>query len=72
MTATLQHIGFESCQADPDVWMRPGIKPNGDKYWEYVLCYVNDILVISHDPSAIMKDLQDHDTLKEDSVKEPN
>ena len=52
--------------------MRPGIKLNEDKYWEYVLCYVDDILAISHEPSAIMKDLQEHYTLKEGSVKEPD
>jgi len=32
MAATLREAGFESCRADPDVWMRPQTKPNGDKY----------------------------------------
>ncbi|KAI2508430.1 Reverse transcriptase (RNA-dependent DNA polymerase) [Fragilaria crotonensis] len=41
------------CKGDPDVWMRPKVKPNGDKYWEYVLCYVDDILCISHEPQVV-------------------
>jgi hypothetical protein len=37
--------GFASCRGDPGVSMRPKVKPNGDKYWEYVLCYVGSYLV---------------------------
>ena len=51
---TLVDLGFTMCRADNDVWMRPAIKPNGFKYWEYVLVYVDDLLVVSHDPPSIM------------------
>jgi hypothetical protein len=71
MAATLRDGGYQSCQADPDVWMKPGVKPDGTKYWEYVLCYVDDILVISHKPKEAMAYLQSRYTLKEGSVKEP-
>jgi hypothetical protein len=49
MAATLREAGFVSSKADPDVWMRPQVKPNGKKYWEYYVlhCYVDDILYIS-------------------------
>ena len=30
--------------------MRAQVKPDGFKYWEYVLCYVDDLLCISHNP----------------------
>jgi hypothetical protein len=49
ISGTLRSGGFTSCYADPDIWMRPNCKPDGTKYWEYVLCYVDDILVVSHD-----------------------
>jgi len=71
MAATLRDGGFKSCLADPDVWMRPNVKPNGTKYWEYVLCYVDDVLVISHDPKAVMEHFQSRYTLKPGSVGEP-
>ena len=45
--------------ADPDVWIRANRKPNGDKYYEYFLAYVDDLLLISHDAKAgIMELLQ--------------
>lgn len=71
MAATLREGGFVGCVADPDVWMRKQVKPNGEKYWEYVLIYVDDALVISHDPQAIMDYLSSKYRLKEGSVKQP-
>ena len=70
--ATLRTAGFEACWADPDVWMRKARKPDGTPYWEYILCYVDDVLVISHDPNAVMNFLSGHYTLKKDSVKPPD
>ena len=72
MAATLREAGFESCKADPDVWMRKQVKPTGEKYWAYVLCYVDDLLVISHNPQEVMDYLSKKYTLKEGSVKEPD
>jgi len=47
-------------------------KPNGDTYWEYALCYVDDILIISHNPQEAMDYLSSKYKLKEGSVKEPD
>jgi hypothetical protein len=47
LVATLREAGFKACKADADVWMRPAIKADGSKYYEYVLCYIDDILVVS-------------------------
>ena len=72
MAATLREAGFMSCKGDPDVWMRPQVKPNGDKYWEYCLVYVDDVLCVSHAPQLVMDYLASKYTLKEGSVKEPD
>ena len=48
------------------------MKPNGDKYWEYVLCYVDDTLCISHEPQVVMDYLASKYTLKKGSVKKPD
>ena len=40
--------------ADPDVWLRPSVKPDGAEYYEMVLCYVDDVLAISDMPMRIM------------------
>jgi hypothetical protein len=34
LRSCMHHIGFKSCPADPDVWMRPGAE-----VYEYVLLY---------------------------------
>jgi hypothetical protein len=69
---TLTAADFQSCKADPDVWMRPATKGNGEKYYENVLCYVDDILCCSERPKLIMDYLASVYTLKGGSVKEPD
>ena len=45
MRTCMAHLGFKSCRADPDVWMRDAVRPrDGMDYWEYVLLYVDDAL----------------------------
>ena len=72
MAKTLREAGFESSKADPDVWMRKATKPDGFQYYEYVLCYVDDVLATSANPHGIMDYLKSRYTLKEGSVKEPD
>lgn len=68
----LDHMGFKSSVADPDVWMRPSIKQDGTRYYSYVLAYVDDILAISEDPDGIMNKLKERFTFKDDKVEEPS
>ena len=46
-------LKFRSSLADPDVWYKPSTKSNGEKYYAYILVYVDDILVIDEDPTKI-------------------
>ena len=71
MASSLRDAGFAGCKVDPDIWMKAAVKPNGDKYWAYVLCYVDNLLVVSHEPQEVMDFLSKRYTLKEGSVKEP-
>ena len=50
LTNTLYHLGFTSSLADPYVGYKTSIKPDGTEYYQYVLVYVDDLLVLSHDP----------------------
>jgi hypothetical protein len=65
-------MGYTSCLADVDVWMSSAAKPTGKQYYEYILVYVDDVLVVSHDPQAIMNELSRQYTLKEGSVRPPS
>ena len=54
MASMLQDGGYTSCKADPDVWMRSKMRPDGFKYWLYILVYTDDILVVNHEPQLVM------------------
>ena len=45
----MKFLGFEYSKADPDVLMREFVQKYGStKYYEYVLLYTDDCLVISN------------------------
>ena len=67
-----EDLKFFPCKADPDVWMRKATKPDGFEYWEYILCYVDDVLAISHKPQELLDAVSENFTLKAGSVKEPD
>jgi hypothetical protein len=72
LATTLDAMGFKPSYADPDVWMRPAVKPDGFEYYEYILCYVDDVLCISHDPTKSMKRIQEDFKLKDDKIEPPD
>ena len=51
----MHFINFTSCPAYPDVWMRPAIKSDGSKCYDYVLLYVDDALVVSENAESILR-----------------
>ena len=73
MQTCMEHLKFRSCEGDPDVWMRPAIKPgDGTEYWEYVLLYVDDALVISMNAEDILRnEIGKYWTMKKDSIGPP-
>jgi hypothetical protein len=54
ISETLFNMGFTSSLADPDVWFKAASKPDGFEYYAYVLIYVDDILVMAHNPKETM------------------
>jgi hypothetical protein len=65
-------LGFESCRADPDVWIRRASKPDGTQHYEYVLFYVDDALAISLDLKSILLKIDKYFPMKPDSVVPPD
>ena len=56
---SLRDLGYESCVGgDPDVWRKPAVKPDGNKYYEYIVVYIDDLLVIGQNPIHITDALQ--------------
>ena len=72
LALNLRELGFVSSKADPDLWMRSAKKPNGDKLYEYVISYVDDLVFQGINPNEFMEALGKRFTLKAGSVKEPD
>ena len=71
LAETLDEIGFKSSEADPDVWMKPAVKPDGEEYYEYILVYVDDILCISHKAKDTMLLIAKDFKFKKDEIRPP-
>ena len=67
----LDEMGFKSSLIDPDVWLRPAIKPDGEEYYEYVLVYVDDILAISVNATDVMLEIAQKFKFKNDKISPP-
>ena len=66
-------LGFKSCQAEPDIWMREATKTDGVDYWEYELLYVDDCLVVSdHGEKMLREDIVKYFKLKEKPIGLPD
>ena len=59
LAEALYDLGYKSSVVDPDVWLMPAInEKDGFKYWEYVLCYVDNVLCIIENTMHTMKGIQ--------------
>jgi hypothetical protein len=54
----IDNLGFQPTIADPDAYQRWTVHPKGFEYWELLLVYVDDILIISHDPQLHLQKLK--------------
>ena len=70
----LDEMGFRPTHADPDVWLRPAIKPDGEQYYEYVLVNVDDLLSMSHDARAVLEEVRKEGRfkIKGNKIEEPS
>ena len=58
--ANLRDMGFTSSLGDPDIWFRAAEKPDKTEYYEYILVYVDDLLIVSHQADTILQILEEH------------
>ena len=87
LRACMKQLGFVSSKADPDVWFRLSKRSKrkanssglmlteceGEEYYEYVLLYVDDCLVISDRAEPLLREeIGQHFMLKEKSIGPPS
>ena len=72
LRAAMDEMGFTSCKADPDVWIRPAVKKDNTDYYQYVLLYTDDILAIMEEPEAFIRnELSTKFVVKPSSIGRP-
>jgi hypothetical protein len=67
----MKEMGYRACKADPDLWLKEQTDKKGKCYYAYILCYVDDLLVIHHHPKKVLDRINEYLPLKEDSVGPP-
>ncbi len=65
----MRQMGYTSCKADPDLWLKAVTRPDDNvHYYTYILCYVDDILCIHHNPMSVINEINGYLPLKPSSV----
>jgi hypothetical protein len=65
LSESLLRLGFKKNKHDFDLWM-----VNKSSHYEYLATYVDDILIWSKDPLAIIMSLEKNDMLKSVGIPE--
>ena len=68
LAETLHDIGFRPTRANPDVCRRPAKKADGEEYYEYILCYVDDVLAISEHVTEVLQGVHAIFKFKDDKI----
>ena len=68
----LGQLGFTSCKADPDVWLRKATGKDGFTCYEYLLCYVDDIMAVCFDPRSALERIDKYFHFKPGSIDKPD
>ena len=65
-------LDYESCKADPDVWMKKFSNPDGTAYYGYILLYLDNALCINHNTQAELEKLDRFFKMKPRSIGDPD
>ena len=65
----LDNAGYRLSPADPDVWLRPALKPDGEKCYDYVMTYVDDLIAVGVNPKETMDALGETFKFKNNKVE---
>ena len=68
LSETLDAMFYCTIYANLDLRLRPAVNPDGFNYYEYILCYVADVLCISHNQRKSIKRIQEDFKLKDDKI----
>lgn len=64
-------LGYTSCLADPDLWIRKAVSDKGIEYYEYMLLYTDDCLALSEHAMAMLEEVNRYFPMKPSSMGPP-
>ena len=69
----MQEFGYQFSGANPDLLTKAEYRPEDKlEYYSYILCFMDDILCIHHDPNDILNKLNGYVPLKPGSIRSPD
>ena len=68
----MQTLGYTSCQGDRNFWRKAMTIPDdGQKYYAYIILYVDDILAIHHNAMSALNEIDKFFHIKPESKGNP-
>jgi hypothetical protein len=73
LASFMHQMGYTSCKADPDLWYNAETRPDDNiRYYAYIICYVDNILCVHHNPMTVLNMINGYMPLKPSSVGNPD
>jgi hypothetical protein len=73
LASFMHQMGYTSYKADPDLWYKAETRSNDNfRYYAYILCFVDNILCIHHDPMSVLNLINGYMLLKPSLVGDPD
>ncbi len=73
LASFMRQMGYTSCKVDPDFWYKAETRPADNfRYYAYILCYVDDILCVHHNPMSVLNFINGYMPLKPSLVADPD
>jgi hypothetical protein len=72
LASCMRHMGYQACKADPDLWLKADVHPDGEPYYRYIILYVDDCLSIGLDAAKELEKLDHYFQMKPGSIGDPD
>ena len=72
LASCMKHMKYNRCKADPDLWFKQDIHPDGEPYYRYILIYSDDVLSIGLDAAKELEKLDHYFQMKPGSIGDPD
>ena len=73
LASFMRQMSYTSCKADPDLWYKAETRPDDNfRYYAYILCYIDVILCVHHNPMTVLNSINAYMPLKPSLVGDPD